>query len=516
MKRALPVGAVAFVLLAGGVAAFTLRSAERSSRVGSIDVRVTDSSAAPGVVLVCLDTLRADSLALDSGRPVRMPRLEAFARESVAFADAVAPSGWTGPSITSLLTGLDPAHSGVVGLPERAGSLPRSVTTLPERFAEAGWHTAAVTTGAWIVPGTSALRGTHVGAVGLDQDPDRVLRTWNARRPAGAPFFLFLHSLAAHDPYLDKPSDPWRVLTATVDETRATDLRRAIERGTDVSDADMRWAAELSIASGATRDRLGALLGRTAHDTFFGMMQRWLDDGAERDPRLAETGERLRAAYEKSLSDVDRLVGRILDGLAALELPVGTVIVVVADHGESFGEHGTLLHGRRLHDELLRVPLLVRAGGRMGPPRVIHGAAGLVDVVPTILELAGRPVPIGLDGISLVAPSVSPEGLVDRALFAYDERRRFDGGRESVEMLEGIRTIRAKCLVRRDASTRRLLGAVVFDLLVDPREEHPIPLDAVDRPCEFGDAFVNGLKDRGFVMPCLEAGGIRPSTMTGG
>jgi arylsulfatase A-like enzyme len=198
------------------------------------------------------------------------------------------------------------------------------------------------------------------------------------------------------------------------------------------------------------------------------------------------------------------MVGHIFDGLAAQHLPDGTVVIVVADHGESFAEHRTLLHGRRLYDELLRVPFLVHAGGRLGAPRVVRGAVGLVDVVPTVLELAGLAPASGLDGVGLVAATAAPAGLADRAMRAYDERRRFVDGVERVELLEAVRTPRAKAIVRRDAANRRIIAADVFDLGADAAEAHSIPFNAFDRPCGFGESFARALKDVGLPMPCLD------------
>jgi len=460
-----------------------------------------------GIVVLCLDTLRADALALDTGRAVRMPRLEAFAGESVAFADAVAPAAWTGPSITSLLTGLDPSHTGVLGLPERVGEPPSDVVAVASRLVAAGWDAAAVTTGGFVDPKSRVMRGFRETTVGLDQDPAAVIAGWDRRRPKGVPFFLFLHSLAAHDPYLDKDARAGRPAdTHGFDAARAQAIRAVLaDRPETLPEAEVRWLVETAIRSAVTRSLLTASLGRATADRAQGAITRWLDDASERDPTLGALGERLHAAYLEGLAYVDRLVGRILDALEALRLPEGTAVFVVADHGETFGERGTLLHGRRLFDELVRVPLLVRVPKRLGAPRVVRGSAGLVDVVPTVLELAGLPVPAGLDGISLVAALADGGGLPDRAMRAFEERRRHEHGVERIERLESIRTPRAKCIVRRDPATRRVLGAEVYDLLVDPLERAGIPLERVERPCEFGDAFARALEAAGFDVPCLQA-----------
>ncbi len=460
--------------------------------------------APPGVVLICLDTLRADALSLDSGRPVRMPRLEAFARESVAFADAVSGSAWTAPSVATLFTGLDSAHNGVYGLPERYADLSPAVTTLAERLTDQGWYASSATTGGWIAPDTGLAQGFRDGVVGLDANPEEVLGAWNRRRPVGAPFFLFVHSLAAHDPYLDKDATTRTAPPVSdADGERLARIAGRLEGRQALESADMRWMAEGTLASKASRSARARTMGKDAALRMIDAMPYWLDGDCETDPLVPALGARLHEAYLRSLGDVDRQVGRILDGLERLKLPAGTVVIVVGDHGEAFAEHGTLTHGRRLDDEMVRVPLLIHASDRLGAPRVVHGACGLVDVTPTILDLVRVNDSSTFDGISLVAAATAP--LPERAIRGLEERRRVSEHGVTFERMESVRTVRAKCVVRRDAADRRLLGAVVFDLLVDPLERHPIPFEALDHPCEFGDAFAAALEDMGLSMPCREA-----------
>ena len=385
--------------------------------------------AAPGVVVVCLDTLRADVLSLDSGRPVRMPRLEAFARESVTFADAIAPAAWTVPSVTSLLTGLDPGNTGVYGFPNTLPEIPRVVPTLPERLVDAGWQTAALTTSAWFGQGAPTLRGFRDGCVGLDLDPEAVLRAWDRRRSHDAPFFLFLHSMAAHDPYLDRDAvrigaRPRPESLVGEDAARMDRIVDAVRRRERPDPADLAWASEASDTSGALRASQLASVPADLRTDVTHALKRWLDDECATDPLLPAVGARLRAAYERGLAEADRSFGRILDGLDGLGLPAGTVVIVVGDHGEAFGEHGTLNHGRRLHDEMVRVPLIVRAPGRLGAPRIVRGPAGLVDVAPTILELAGVAVPSGatsgyVRGLIAVSSATRSDSMLTSSLPRY-------------------------------------------------------------------------------------------------
>jgi arylsulfatase A-like enzyme len=117
-------------------------------------------------------------------------------------------------------------------------------------------------------------------------------------------------------------------------------------------------------------------------------------------PSFAHLVDILRA-YRGEVLYVDAELGRLVDGLRELGLLDQTALVVVADHGEGLGDHGVLEHGEDLFDELVRVPLVVRAAG-VPAGRRLGGAAQLEDLAPTALELLGPPVPAGLDGRSLL------------------------------------------------------------------------------------------------------------------
>ena len=105
-------------------------------------------------------------------------------------------------------------------------------------------------------------------------------------------------------------------------------------------------------------------------------------------------------AYRGEVSYADAQVGRLVEGLRSLGLLDETAVVVSSDHGEGLGDHGLLEHGANLHDELVRVPLVLRAPG-LPRGRRLAGSAQLEDLAPTLLSLAGVPVPPGLDGMDL-------------------------------------------------------------------------------------------------------------------
>jgi arylsulfatase A-like enzyme len=440
----------------------------------------------PGIVVICMDTLRADAVGLPGKggslpglSPGRLPSVEAFARDAVVFGDATAPAPWTPPSVASLLTGLRPAGHGVGARLHDYGPHPLSpaVRTFAEILEERGWFTSAATSGGWLTPEQGVGRGFASFSSDFDlHDPAEVVAHWQATRPRGRPFFLFLHSYVAHDPYGDKD---------VVAQGRCGDVSEA-ERVADgiIEAVDNGKPAPDDLYSDMVRIRWTDKCGRTTLDHRLGterlriVLPRayawnqggWRDDPARGD-RLAA---RLKASYEEGLSFVDQRLARTFEALEAARLPKGTVVVFTADHGEAFGEDGHLYHGQSLNDAVLRVPLIVRAPGKLTGGKVVRGSVSLVDVLPTVLDLVGVPVPARLDGRSLL-PMV--RGEVKPVPSVAEAERTAVGDRPVIGMV-CVRTRAAKWVFEYEVATGSWVREYLYDLREDPEERTPLSLDA--------------------------------------
>ncbi len=284
--------------------------------------------ARPNVVLISVDTLRADHLSVYGYERPTSPRIDAWARRFAAvFRHAVAQAPWTLPSHSSMLTGLDALRHGV-NHPFRAA--PEALETLAERLREEGYFTAAITGGGWLHPSYGLAQGFDRYRYWLGGGGDAELETH--AEVAGRwldelrePFFLFLHTYAVHD------------------------------------------------------------------------FTRGPGPAPDEDPR----SHRVRQ-YDLAVSRMDELVGRILERVAASPLHGRTIVALTSDHGEDLGEDGVYGHGS-LRDQTLLVPLLLELPGGRGAGAVIDDQVRSVDLVPTLLDLAGAEVPADLDGVSLVA-----------------------------------------------------------------------------------------------------------------
>ena len=385
-------------------------------------------SVSPHVVLVVCDTLRADHLPAYGYERDTAPRLSAWAESGLVFEQVTAPSNWTRPSMLSIFTGRHPDETRQLAPGE---PFPRDVPVLAELLRDAGYETAGVSANPFMTSALGADRGFDV-FVPLGRKPpedgsrwkhliaagavtDRVEYLLASRNAGAAPLFLYVHLMDPHLPY--DPPDDQRVFTPS----------------DYAGDFDGSWRNFLPL------HRLSApeTLSGPDRDQVIGLY-----DGeiARMDAGL----ERLRALLDEHLSD----------------RPVVTLLT--SDHGEAFGEgrSGRWAHGHGTGPWVTGVPLVLhgldrwasapetRTGGRRTSSRV-----GLVDVLPTLLDLTGVPHPDDLDGRSLLAPADGREFVVYRA----HPRREQDELAIVRDDLRAVRGTEGWQLVRHDDASEQPL-----------------------------------------------------------
>jgi arylsulfatase A-like enzyme len=355
-------------------------------------------AAKPSLVIFLVDTMRADRLTAYGAQRVVAPTMEELGRQGVVVAHARAQSSWTLPTVATLLTGLTPPQHGA----EIGGrNLPAEVVTLAERLREHGYRTGAVSTN----PNISNPRGFAQGFERFDDvgytTNKKEWATWDQALPkalefldtvgADEPFLLYFHILEPHRPY-SAPEDLLERYAPGVDLRLGTYpvMERRRRRNLPWSDEEREGLSRLYDAEVASADRgLAALL-------------------AELDRR-----------------------GRLDDA----------VVLVTSDHGEELFEHGGLDHGHTLYEEQLLVPMLWKlpAGPR---GHRLEAVVDQLDVTPTLLELAGLPVPAELPGRSFAAalagappPRERPspawlawrENLIDAIAYGDHKLKRYYG-----------------------------------------------------------------------------------------
>lgn len=367
----------------------------------------------PNVLLVSVDTLRADHMSAYGYERPTSPFLDSLIAEGVRFADARTVEPLTSPALTSMLTGLDPHEHGATrnGVAMRTG-----LPSLPKLLKRRGYRTAAVASN-WTLRDKLSGLGEHfddylevleekrwlffLGESSAD-DVNKAAREWLSayERDQGRPFFLWLHYVEPHAPY-----------------------------------------------------------------------ERW----EQFESRLGTVGDNSREArYDAEIAYVDAALGRMVADLEERDLERDLLIAFVADHGESLGEHSYWGHGRHVYDATLRIPMAVVWLGEIAAG-VIDQPALITDLPATLLSLlgvdSGGLIPGGWDWAPALTGAAEP-AAADRVTWFQSHRGavKNDENRERVRqngLLEVARIQHGeKEMVRVTNSVRR-----VFDLAADPREE---------------------------------------------
>lgn len=316
---------------------------------------------APNVILLILDTVRAANLSVYGYGRRTSPSLERIASEGVLFESAMSTAPWTAPSHASLLTGRYPFTSGIAYLTPMADSMP----TVTEAFRAAGYGTGAFVGNAFYA---GRVTGFDRGFLRYDDYPVSWGQLWWSANLSQADVTRNVLEVVR--------SRDWGRLPRAV---RRSTLRIIGEHRGDRYDA-----ATLVERFLGWRDGLG---GRP----FFAMINFFDAHSPYETPTSARFagGARAMDRYDGSIVYADSMVGALLDGLQARGALDNTIVVVVADHGEHFGEHGLFKHGNSLFLELLHVPLLIRAPGRVPAGSRVGTVVSTRDVPATLLDLAG-------------------------------------------------------------------------------------------------------------------------------
>jgi arylsulfatase A-like enzyme len=389
----------------------------------------------PNIVLVSIDSLRADHLGCYGYDRDTSPAIDALATGGVLFERAIAQSPWTLPSHASLLTSL---YARAHGANAARFQVPATVPTLATALAAAGYATHAVVSGPFMQARFGMARGFDTYDDSLAQGEHREsheavtspalhTRAVALLETATRPFFLFLHYWDVHYDYVPPPPydtkfDPGYVGTLS----------------------PHRFMGNPDIHAGMDRRELRHLV----------------------------------ALYDGEIAWVDEHIGRLLEALRRLGIDDQTILVLVADHGDEFFEHGEKGHQHSLYQELLHVPLVLRLpGGPRG--RRIAERVELIDVMPTLLEAAGVPTPPGLHGRSLL-PLVRGEAWSTRPVFAETSKVRKTRQDRRKTKAWSVHDGRYKLI--RYAAER--YPAELYDLERDPREQHNVIATAPERATE--------------------------------
>ena len=306
-----------------------------------------------GIILISLDTLRADHLGCYGYHRNTSPFIDTFAKKSFVFEHAVVQSEWTLPSHASIMTSLYPSSHGVT---EMKHYLTDEHITLAELLKKGGYQTAAFTDGVYLSKKFGLGQGFdfYDGSkrIGIKRILPKVMNWLNEHK--SDPFFLFIHCYDIHDPY--NPPPPFDSIfhdftyTGKLSPTAKT-IFAANWEGLKVNDEDLRHFIAL---------------------------------------------------YDGGIRYTDENIGIFLSYLEDIGLADQTLIIITSDHGEEFKEHGRLGHGQIYYRPNLQVPLIINIPGYPQKEVRVSELVQSIDLLPTILELANLPAFPNAEGKSLL------------------------------------------------------------------------------------------------------------------
>ena len=429
VARPLPALALLALVTAGGAGAARLLGPKPGAPAPAPAVPAA-LAGSPNVILVMVDTLRADHLSCYGGEQPT-PNLCRIGQDGTVFR-GFSHASWTKPAAASLLTSLVPTSHGVMS---KTSSLSPAATTLAEALRDRGYATGGIASNINLAEsfgfgqgfdeyhylGPDYLFGARESSSKLilyqiaravyfkfdkrlrfgdfyqdSQVVNGVAFDWLDRHKDSR-FFLFLHYMEPHDPYFEHPYNGYGIARAA---------------------------------------------------------------NQHPDPALAAEMHRL---YRGEIAYLDDNFGKLLAKLEALGLYDDTVIALVADHGEEFHEHGGFWHGLTLYEEQIHVPLLVKwqKGRPFAPAGTPDGIARLIDVAPTLLARAGAAIPQAMQGVDLAVPYAS-RAEKDRLHFAEEDHEG--------NVLRALRTPSWKLIEANEGNPRGLPPTALFDVAADPGE----------------------------------------------
>jgi arylsulfatase A-like enzyme len=388
----------------------------------------TASGRRPNILVIGVDSLRADRLGCYGYPRTTSPHIDRLAAQGTLFEQYWSPHIPTTPGYGSMLTGKDCFGTGLVGL--RQKEFAPDVKTLPELLEEAGYATTCVG-----FTGNAASRGfqrylDYKAWGNLDEAPLRKAEGLNeVFQPeldrlidAGEPWFVLLRHMDPHSPYL--PPSPYD---------------RLFYWGDECDPAQNSMAPVMSFAP--FRDFFAA----------------WMPPGIT-------DAEFVMASYDGAVAYMDACIGRLLQQLEARGVAEETIVVLTADHGETLYDHDCFFDHHGLYDCTLHVPLIIRYRGRVPAGRRVKGTCCHADLLPTLLELAGmtEAVPDDVTGSSLT-------DLLNGMAFSHDEELYLT---EATWMRKhGWRTPDWKLIVALEPDFHFKPEVELYDLRADPAEE---------------------------------------------
>jgi len=378
------------------------------------------SSSTPNIILITIDTLRVDHLSYYGYSRQTSPFIDSLARDAVVFTHAYSTSSWTAPSMASIFTGLYPREHGVMhGVAQGPSAtivgqemLFDGFSTIAEILKKDGYTTFGVSSNGHLSRGTGFARGfDYFDTHWFMKSPasNLSIKKWLKNIHATSKYFLWIHYFDPHNPYA--PRLPWYKTYITQ------------------SNSYSKWLQEV------------------------------IPNPKEFLEELKQDTKGLNVLKDRYDSEINYCDYYIKELLTLLHPNDNTIIIITADHGEAFLEHGQLLHGDTLYEEEIRVPLIIKFPPKMGLVKTLEQPVSNRNILATLVDFVGTKADKKIPGVSLMPliSSLSNQAPED-IYFELDWNGWF----------KGVRSKNWKFLLKGQKEQEKLL----FNLSMDPSEQN--------------------------------------------
>ncbi|NLH49726.1 MAG: sulfatase [Myxococcales bacterium] len=393
----------------------------------------------PNVLLISVDTLRADRLGCYGSKEGLTGMMDFWAQRGVRFSNTWAPAPWTLPSHASAFTGLYPTEHRAI---DEKINIDKNAKLLSEALKDAGFQTGAFVSHYYLGQEYGFGRGFDDFYIKPDAKADEMVsRTarW-IQKHKEKPFFAFLHLFDPHTPY-QPPVDI----------------------------AKKHYPADVNLlVTGTTKDIMD-------------VVHEWPSDTAQKKLKA------LQSLYAGEIEFVDKQLEVLFKSLQDNKLDRNTIIILFADHGEEFMEHGLMEHGFTLYQEQLHVPFIWYYPAGLPAGQTVEEPSSLIDLMPTLLDLLGLPPVDNISGRSLMPVVRGQEKSINRYLLSETTRQ----GPDRVTLIRDFEKYLYSPPFRLNS---RNFGEMLFNLRNDPGEKTDLlPTDPETGAKLSGELFASGL-----------------------
>jgi arylsulfatase A-like enzyme len=364
-----------FIIKAFIVTILTFLSGTSSSVINDLEADVLEGNY--NIILITIDTLRADHLSCYGYERKTSPNIDKIANNGIIFKKAIAPSSWTAPSMVSLFTSVYPINHGITKGVIKGGETLRQevfssdLVTFTQILKENGYNTFGAASNLHLSKKLGFARGfNNFKCLFFQPAPfvNKIINSWENEIKKSDKFFIWAHYIDPHIPYSAK--SPWIEKYASKEQTQ-----------------------KLSLFRKSTK-KLNELI-----------------PALEKDPQALSN---LIALYDSEINFVDSYVGELIQKFSSDN---NTLVIITSDHGEGFLEHGLLDHGKSLYSEEINIPLIIKLPKQMSS-KSIEQQVSLLDVMPTVLSLLNLPIPEQALGKPLIALDGEEKNIPNRYLFS--------------------------------------------------------------------------------------------------